>query len=116
MKVSVSAGLSLTPNILTAIIMIADSTTSQDEVSFRVMLETTEYLDILQDCVSISSEEETNPPSPYRHLNLNHFLPNNPTGISDEDLVNRPIKEINKTFKTTGKEGIPFQTGGMYFR
>merc|ERR1711862_1000404 len=66
------------------------------------MLETTEYLDILQDCVSISSEEETNPPSPYRHLNLNHFLPNNPTGISDEDLVNRPIKEINKTFKTTG--------------
>ena len=63
--------------------MIADSTT-QDEVT---------------------SEEETSTP-PYRHLNLNQFLPNNPIGISDEELVSRPIKEINKTFKSTGKEVI----------
>merc|ERR1711981_1334920 len=47
-----------------------------------------------------SSDEEATPP--YRHLNLNQFLPKNPIGITDEELVNKPIKEINKTFKTTG--------------
>merc|ERR1711971_957148 len=49
-----------------------------------------------------SSDEEATPAAPYRHLNLNQFLPNNPIGITDEELVNIPIKEINKTFKTTG--------------
>merc|ERR1739848_648658 len=51
-----------------------------------------------------SSDEEAS--TPYRHLNLNQFLPNNPIGITDEELVNKPIKEINKTFKTTGLKPI----------
>merc|ERR1712062_266708 len=47
-----------------------------------------------------SSDEEATPP--YRHLNLNQLLPNNPIGITDEELVSIPIKEINRTFKSTG--------------
>merc|ERR1712165_389675 len=45
----------------------------------------------------ISSEDEAT--QPYRHQ---RFLPNNPIGITDEELVKIPIKEINKTFKSTG--------------
>jgi len=62
--------------------MVPDSTTSQDE-----------------DCPSVSSEEDA---PPYRHLDLSQFLPSNPIGMTDEELVTRPIKEINKSFKSTG--------------
>lgn len=49
---------------------------------------------------SPTSDDEATPP--YRHLNLSQFLPSNPIGITDEELVSIPIKDINKSFKSTG--------------
>merc|ERR1711910_75590 len=42
-------------------------------------------------------------PGPYQHLNIRHYLPDNiNTGITDEQLVLKPTKELNKILKHTG--------------
>merc|ERR1712142_136990 len=42
-------------------------------------------------------------PGPYQHLNLNNYIPNNAkTGITDEQLVLKPTKDLNKMLKSTG--------------
>eukprot|EP00091_Calanus_sinicus_P016440 TRINITY_DN35799_c0_g1_i1.p1 TRINITY_DN35799_c0_g1~~TRINITY_DN35799_c0_g1_i1.p1 ORF type:complete len:173 (-),score=45.17 TRINITY_DN35799_c0_g1_i1:48-566(-) len=42
-------------------------------------------------------------PGPYQHLNLRQYIPDNiKTGITDEQLVLKPTKDLNKMLKSTG--------------
>merc|ERR1712236_163535 len=42
-------------------------------------------------------------PGPYQHLNLRQYIPDNAkTGITDEQLVLKPTKDLNKMLKSTG--------------
>jgi len=46
---------------------------------------------------------EQHGPGPYQHLNLRNYIPDNiKTGITDEQLVLKPTKDLNKMLKNTG--------------
>merc|ERR1719318_1382028 len=48
-------------------------------------------------------QQQSPGPGPYQHLNLRQYIPDNiKTGITDEQLVLKPTKDLNKMLKSTG--------------